>query len=100
MAGMAEIGGKSSGRQSFGERAEGGKSGIPEAEQTGASAWSCAFAGLLAYLKYYNFFASNISGVIEMCHLPFSLEQKSLIMPIGISFYTLQAIGYMADVYW
>lgn len=56
--------------------------------------------GVLAYLKYYNFFAGNISGVMEIFHLPFSLEEKSLIMPIGISFYTLQAISYMADVYW
>ena len=56
--------------------------------------------GVLAYLKYYNFFAQNVTGAMETLNLPFSLEAKSLIMPIGISFYTLQAISYMADVYW
>lgn len=56
--------------------------------------------GVLAYLKYYNFFAQNATGVMEMLKLPFSMEEKSLIMPIGISFYTLQAVSYMADVYW
>ena len=56
--------------------------------------------GVLAYLKYYNFFVQNVSGILEVFHLPFSPEEKSLIMPIGISFYTLQAVSYMADVYW
>ncbi len=56
--------------------------------------------GVLAYLKYYNFFISNVSGVLLWLSLPFSPGEKSLLMPVGISFYTLQAIGYMADVYW
>src|SRR5699024_995440 len=56
--------------------------------------------GVLAYLKYYNFFVQNVSGILEAFHFPFSPEEKSLIMPIGISFYTLQAVSYMADVYW
>lgn len=55
--------------------------------------------GVLAYMKYYNFFVSNVNGLFgEM--LPFTLTQRQILMPIGISFYTLQAIGYMADVYW
>lgn len=56
--------------------------------------------GVLAYLKYYNFFARNMNGALDSLNIPFVLEGKSLLMPIGISFYTLQAIGYMADVYW
>ena len=55
--------------------------------------------GTLAYLKYYNFFASNVNGIFGGI-LPFTIEQKNILMPVGISFYTLQAIGYMADVYW
>ncbi|HJA19736.1 MAG TPA: MBOAT family protein [Candidatus Mediterraneibacter ornithocaccae] len=58
-----------------------------------------ALLGILAYLKYYNFFVSNVTGILGNV-LPFTLEQKKILMPIGISFYTLQAIGYMADVYW
>lgn len=55
--------------------------------------------GTLAYLKYYNFFVSNVNGIFGSI-LPFTMEEKKILMPVGISFYTLQAIGYMADVYW
>ena len=55
--------------------------------------------GVLAYLKYYNFFVENVTGIFGGM-LPFTLEEKKILMPVGISFYTLQAIGYMADVYW
>lgn len=56
--------------------------------------------GTLAYLKYYNFFVVNAAKVMSEMSLPFSLTTKEFLLPIGISFYTLQAIGYMADVYW
>lgn len=55
---------------------------------------------VLAYLKYYNFFIRNVTGILGGIALPLSLQEKQFLMPIGISFYTLQAIGYMADVYW
>ncbi|MBE5970379.1 MAG: MBOAT family protein [Lachnospiraceae bacterium] len=54
----------------------------------------------LGYLKYYNFFAENINALAGMPEGQFVLAPKHLILPIGISFYTLQAIGYMVDVYW
>ncbi len=53
---------------------------------------------VLAYLKYYNFFVRSMDMLPDWLSL--HLEEKNLIMPVGISFYTLQAIGYMADVYW
>ena len=46
--------------------------------------------GILAYLKYYNFFAENVTGIFGNI-LPFTLEEKKILMPVGISFYTLQA---------
>lgn len=55
---------------------------------------------ILGYLKYYNFFARNISILLVAAGSPVLLQAKELLLPIGISFYTLQAIGYMADVYW
>ena len=49
---------------------------------------------ILFYFKYFNFFAQNINkylhGNIDFIHV---------IMPIGISFYTFQAISYVADVF-
>lgn len=55
---------------------------------------------VLAYLKYYNFFVRSMDLIPDWISLPLTLEEKKLVMPVGISFYTLQAIGYMADVYW
>ncbi len=55
---------------------------------------------VLGYLKYYNFFAENVNALAGMTEGQFILAPKQLILPIGISFYTLQAIGYMVDVYW
>lgn len=56
--------------------------------------------GILGYLKYYNFFAKNINSLLQMLQVQAAFPIKHLLLPIGISFYTLQAIGYMADVYW
>lgn len=55
---------------------------------------------VLAYLKYYNFFVQNVNMLLEHAGSQALLSPKLLLLPIGISFYTLQAIGYMADVYW
>ncbi|MBQ0059014.1 MAG: MBOAT family protein, partial [Lachnospiraceae bacterium] len=51
---------------------------------------------VLLYLKYFNFFGEIINAIAskEM------ISAVSLMAPIGISFYTLQAISYMVDVYW
>lgn len=51
----------------------------------------------LLFLKYYNFFAGSfrrVTGVSEN-----TIPYLHLLMPIGISFYTLQAISYMTDVH-
>ena len=53
---------------------------------------------ILLYLKYYNFFAENVNNIFAGGKI--ILRAKHLIMPLGISFYTLQAVGYVADVYW
>ncbi|MDD3278780.1 MAG: MBOAT family protein [Lachnospiraceae bacterium] len=56
--------------------------------------------GVLGYLKYYNFFAQNVNRVLDQVHPGVAITMKMIVLPIGISFYTLQAIGYMVDVYW
>lgn len=54
----------------------------------------------LLYLKYYNFFAENINVLFKSAEDSPILPAKELMLPLGISFYTMQAISYMADVYW
>lgn len=56
--------------------------------------------GVLGYLKYHNFFVSNWNLIADKTVFIPSLQKKETLIPIGISFYTLQAIGYMTDVYW
>lgn len=55
--------------------------------------------GILVTLKYSRFFATNINSLLGLLNLPFSLKIPGFILPIGISFYTLQALGYVFDVY-
>lgn len=49
--------------------------------------------GILALFKYYNFFAVNINNT--GLHLPL----LNLILPIGLSFHTFQAMSYTIEVY-
>ena len=54
--------------------------------------------GLLGYFKYFGTLTEDITGLFSADGTGTTLFQVAL--PIGISFYTLSAIGYMADVYW
>ncbi len=55
--------------------------------------------GILFFFKYFNFFASNVNHLLN--HFPSvpGIPLLRLIMPLGISFYTLQAVSYVVDVY-
>jgi len=55
--------------------------------------------GLLVFLKYFNFFAGNINAVLSNLSLQMEVPILNLMLPLGISFYTLQALGYLIDVY-
>lgn len=48
----------------------------------------------LLYFKYFNFFIDNINSIFAM-----DISFLEVIMPIGISFYTFQAMSYLIDVY-
>jgi len=55
--------------------------------------------GNLLYFKYFNFFADNLQLVLSLFGKELTLEIPSIVLPIGISFYTFQIISYVADVY-
>lgn len=57
-------------------------------------------AAVLAVLKYSHFFIYNWNILLRFFHKEPLLETLQLDAPIGISFYTLISIGYLADVYW
>lgn len=54
------------------------------------------FANLsfLIYFKYFNFLIDNCNNIFHS-----HIEPLNIIMPIGISFYTFQALSYVVDVY-
>ena len=49
---------------------------------------------ILFYYKYLMFIVGNLSKIFD-----FSVETKSIYMPIGISFFTFQGMSYVFDVY-
>ena len=55
--------------------------------------------GILIFLKYFNFLAGNANQLLGIIGVDAALPTLSLFLPLGISFYTLQAIGYVVDVY-
>ncbi len=55
--------------------------------------------GLLAFFKYANFLASTAKGVLAAAGRDPGWARLDIALPIGISFFTFQAIGYSIDVY-
>lgn len=55
--------------------------------------------GILAVLKYTNFAIANINGLLGAFGRTGRLSFLTLALPLGISFYTFQAVGYLIDVY-
>ena len=55
---------------------------------------------ILIVFKYKNFFIDNINSLFAILNLDFSISNKfNFMLPVGISFYTFQSIGYCIDVY-
>ncbi len=55
--------------------------------------------GILLTVKYTPFFATNINTLFNALGVNITLTIPKIMMPIGISFYTLQAVSYIFDVY-
>ncbi len=55
--------------------------------------------GLLITFKYFNFFAEQFAWVIRWYNPDFEPYLLDILLPIGISFYTFQTLGYTIDVY-
>lgn len=62
--------------------------------------WLFALLGLLPLLvfKYYSFINDSISSGLASVGLQFALPGLNWAIPVGISFFTFQAVGYMLDV--
>lgn len=55
--------------------------------------------GILFLYKYYDFFNDSIFSLLNYWGLRIKLPEFNFLLPVGISFYTFQAVGYTIDVY-
>jgi alginate O-acetyltransferase complex protein AlgI len=68
----------------------------------GAMLWIAVVSnlGLLACFKYFDFFVDNVAAALSVAGWQVSRPVLRVALPVGISFYTFQALGYVIDVYW
>jgi len=55
--------------------------------------------GILFTFKYFNFLNESVFSVLEYFNVRWTVPNLDLLLPVGISFYTFQAVGYTIDVY-
>jgi len=55
--------------------------------------------GILFYFKYFNFFVDSFIDVFRLFGAEMDYSSTSIILPVGISFYTFQTLSYTIDVY-
>ena len=56
--------------------------------------------GILGFFKYFNFFADSFVDLFTLFGTSFSYQSLSIILPVGISFYTFQTMSYTFDIYY
>ena len=54
---------------------------------------------VLFIFKYFNFFTVNVEALARFFHWNYSPKILNLVLPIGLSFYTLQSLSYVIEVY-
>jgi alginate O-acetyltransferase complex protein AlgI len=55
--------------------------------------------GMLGFFKYFNFFVDNVGAVLSAAGVSVNGPLLRILLPVGISFYTFQAMSYTIDVY-
>lgn len=57
-----------------------------------------ASLGTLGIFKYYNFFAESLSGLMSLVGFHADFATLKIVLPVGISFFTFQALSYTIDI--
>ena len=55
--------------------------------------------GILFYFKYFDFGIRILCSLFGLLHIELVIPEFDILLPVGISFYTFQALGYTIDVY-
>jgi D-alanyl-lipoteichoic acid acyltransferase DltB (MBOAT superfamily) len=54
---------------------------------------------VLGFFKYFNFFITSFNSLLEQFNAGRELPYLSIVLPIGISFFTFHGISYLVDIY-
>ena len=76
------------------ERAEGAKKKKILIVSTMVASLGCLF-----FFKYFNFASESIANILSCFTIQLHPVTLNLLLPVGISFYTFQTLGYVIDVY-
>ncbi|MCM1056574.1 MAG: MBOAT family protein [Firmicutes bacterium] len=71
----------------------------PALKKLSLAACLCVNLGILFFFKYFDFFVENCNRVLGALHLQIMEKSFDVVLPVGISFYIFQALGYTIDVY-
>jgi D-alanyl-lipoteichoic acid acyltransferase DltB (MBOAT superfamily) len=55
--------------------------------------------GILCYFKYFNFLNENLTLLLHSIHVENKIPNLTILLPIGLSFHTFQAMSYTIEVY-
>lgn len=70
---------------------------------TGAKRWMILNVvlnlAILCVLKYFNFFGENLARLFQLFGFGLDWVTLDILLPVGVSFYTFQALGYSIDVW-
>lgn len=77
---------------------------VQKMQNTLARKWTVAICllvnlGILFFFKYFDFFLESCNKVLSKIGIQAVESSFSVLLPVGISFYTFQALGYIIDVY-
>lgn len=69
------------------------------ARQAVVVAGSALCLAVLFFFKYYDFAADSLQGLFGLLGIPLAPPTLSLLLPVGVSFYTFQTLSYLIDVW-
>lgn len=77
------------------------KEGVPDSKRRWLLVTSLVFSlGSLCFFKYSGFFATAANDALRSVGIEQALPVLKLLLPLGISYWTLQRVGYVLDTYW
>lgn len=74
-------------------------SGSDRARRTCLTVSLCANLGVLSYFKYGSFALENFVALMHALGVEYKPAPSSIVLPVGISFYTFETLSYTLDVY-